>query len=219
MGFSEDQILLWFQQYAYQPYLVYFAVVALMVASSFGLPVPEEVTLVGLGLVCYIGSRPDLYPPPSPGAPVVEVEVAALVALLAVFLSDYLVFSLGKFFGVRLMKTRFFAKNQDSFDKVSSWVKRYGMWAAGIFRFTPGLRFPGHFSCGMLGLKQSQFFLVDGLAALVSVPTQVLLISHFGEQILGSIKEFKVYLFSALGLLILVILVKKYWEKKKASLA
>ena len=163
MGFSEDQILLWFQQYAYQPYLVYFAVVALMVASSFGLPVPEEVTLVGLGLVCYIGSRPDLYPPPSPGAPVVEVEVAALVALLAVFLSDYLVFSLGKFFGVRLMKTRFFAKNQDSFDKVSSWVKRYGMWAAGIFRFTPGLRFPGHFSCGMLGLKQSQFFLVDGL--------------------------------------------------------
>ena len=75
------------------------SVVALMVASSFGLPVPEEVTLMGLGLVCYIGSRPVS----STALPVrmLSREVAALVALLRCF-SDYW-FSLGKNC-VRLMK-------------------------------------------------------------------------------------------------------------------
>ncbi|SMF30923.1 DedA family protein [Pseudobacteriovorax antillogorgiicola] len=215
MGFSEAEILSWFATYAYQPNLVYFAIVALMIASSFGLPVPEEVTLVGTGIVCYIGSRPDLYPPPYPGAPVVQVEVAATVALAAVFLSDYVVFSLGRFFGHRLVKTSFFKRNQDTFDKVKSWVDRYGMWAAGIFRFTPGLRFPGHLSCGMLGLRPSRFFLVDGAAALISVPTQVVLVAKFGEHILGTLQQFKIVLFSVIGLFLVFFIVKKLIQKRK----
>ena len=67
MGFSEDQLLLWFSQYAHSPMLVYSIVVGLMIASSFGLPVPEEITLVSVGLVAYMGSRPDLFPPPTKG--------------------------------------------------------------------------------------------------------------------------------------------------------
>lgn len=213
MGFSEDQILGWFAQYAYQPMLVYLAVVGLMLASSFGLPVPEEITLIGTGIVCYIGSRPDLYPPPYEGASVVQVEVASLVALAAVFLSDYLVFSLGRIFGHRFDDTKFFNRHRNRLDKVSAWVKRYGMWAAGLFRFTPGLRFFGHFSCGMLGLKQSQFILVDGMAAIISVPTQVILISFFGESIIHNIQQFKLVLFALIGLACFIFVSKKLYQK------
>lgn len=219
MGFSEDQIILWAQQFAYQPYWVYGAVVAFMVASSFGLPLPEELTLLGTGFVCFVGSRPDLYPPPMGAGDPVQVEVAALVAFAAVFLSDFLVFTLGRFFGTKLMTTKFFSKNQATFDKVSLWVKKYGMWAAGIFRFTPGLRFPGHFSCGMLGLKQSQFILVDGLAAMVSVPTQVFLIAIYGQEILEHIREVKGWLLVVIGIGLVLYLGYKFYRKRNKTVS
>jgi len=199
MGFSEDQILQFFASYAYQPGLVYTAVIVLMMLSSFGFPAPEEITLLATGLVCYMGSRPDLYPPPSPDAVAVNVYVAAMVCLLAVFASDFLVYSLGRNYGSRLLRTRWMRKYSERMEQVSRWTRKYGQFAAGIFRFTPGLRFPGHFSCGMMGLSPGKFTAVDGTAALVSVPTQVFLIAFFGEAILVNIKQFKFLL--VLGLL------------------
>lgn len=217
MGFSEDQILLWFSQYAYQPMTVYFTVVLFMLASSFGLPIPEEVTLIGTGLVAYMGSRPDLYPPPYAGAPVVDVTTAAIVCFFAVFISDFLVFSLGKFFGKKILQTSFMQKNIETFQKVSDWVKKYGMWAAGLFRFTPGLRFPGHFSCGMLGLRPQQFLIVDGLAALISVPTQVVVIAYLGDHVLGILKEAKLVMLAVIVIALCVFFARRYWGNKTRS--
>lgn len=209
MGFSEDQILVWFSQYAYQPMLVYGALIGLMVISSFGFPAPEELTLLATGLTCYMGTRPDLYPPPYEGAPVVDVYTAAMIALMAVFLSDFLVFSLGRYFGGRLLKTSYLDRFSESFDKVSTWVKKYGAYAAGAFRFTPGLRFPGHFSCGMLGLSPAKFITVDGFAALISVPTQIFLIATYGETILAKIKQFKLFILAVAIAFVVFLLVRR----------
>lgn len=219
MGFSEDQILLWFSQYAYQPILVYGAVIVLMVLSSFGFPAPEEVTLLTMGLVCYMGSRPDLYPPPYEGAPVVDKYVAASVACLAVFLSDFLIFYLGRRYGSRLLKTRRVQRFSDTIEKGSMWVKRYGKWAAGAFRFTPGLRFPGHFSCGMMGLSPGQFLAVDGLAVLISVPTQVLLIASYGETIVENLKQFKLVFFGIIFLAVVIFFIRKWLQRKKPEVS
>ena len=215
MGFSEEALLQFFAQYAYQPMWVYSAIIALMVASSFGLPAPEEITLFATGLVCYIGSRPDLFPPPYEGAPVVNVYVAATICLLSVFLSDFLVYTLGRYFGGRLLRTRWLHKYTEQLEKVQLWTRRYGMWAAGIFRFTPGLRFPGHFACGMMGLKISRFFAVDGTAALLTVPTQVLLVAYFGESILENIREVKIVLFSLIAIGVTTFVTRKYLAYKR----
>ena len=94
----EDYIFEIFQQYAYQPFTVYAIIVGLMVLSSFGLPIPEEVTLVSTGFLAYIGTKPDLYPTSYEGAPTVDAYTASIVCLLAVFISDYLIFSSRKVF-------------------------------------------------------------------------------------------------------------------------
>src|SRR6478752_7517934 len=107
MGFSEHDLINWFTQYAYQPILIYSAILLLMLASGFGLPAPEEVTLVSAGLVCYIGSRPDLYPPPYEGAMAANAYVAAGVAFFSVVFSDCLVFFLGRRFGGRFLRSRY----------------------------------------------------------------------------------------------------------------
>jgi membrane protein DedA with SNARE-associated domain len=209
MGFSEQEIMAWFTQYAYQPYFIYAGIFLLMLASGFGFPAPEELTLVSAGLVCYIGSRPDLYPPPYPGATPVDAYTTAGVAFFSVLFADCLVFFLGKFFGGKLLRQRFMARYAERMNKVAEWTQKYGMWAAGAFRFTPGLRFPGHFACGMMGLPVGKFILVDSLAAGFSVPTQVILVAKYGDKILIYFKQFKI----AVGVAILLAAIYFVWTR------
>jgi membrane protein DedA with SNARE-associated domain len=204
--------------YAYQPMKVYALVSILMLASSFGLPVPEEVTLVSAGLVAHMALDPATYPPPYPGAEGVGIFTLCVVSFFAVFLSDLVVYLLGKYFGAKIIKTKFFQKQVagKGFNTINSWFQKYGGWCAGIFRFTPGLRFPGHLSCGLLGIPLWKFVLIDGTAALLSVPTQVYFVATYGDVILGKFKEFKIILFSILAVVFVVWLLRKVYLKHTA---
>ena len=208
--------------YAYQPYMVYGFVIAFMTASSFGLPIPEEMTLVSAGLVAFMAHNPADFPPPTPDAQGVNLVVLCFVCFFAVLGSDLLIYTIGKVFGQKIVNSDFFNKRigQERFEKINKTFNKYSYWACGIFRFTPGVRFPGHLTCGLMRVPVWQFLLVDGLAALFSVPTQVLLVAYYGREILGQIKEFKIILAGIIGLLILVWLVKKLIariQKKSAS--
>ena len=204
-----------FSQYAYQPMYVYWFVSLFMLASSFGFPVPEELVLISSGLVAYMANHPEKFPPPYPGAVGVDVFTLALVCFLSVLISDTIVFLIGKFFGAKIVKSSFFQKRfaGKGFDRINSWFQKYGGWACGIFRFTPGLRFPGHLSCGLLGITLFKFLLIDGFAALISVPTQVYIVSKYGEVILDKLAEFKMIVLSIAGVLFVVWLVKKVYQK------
>ncbi|MCB0377791.1 MAG: VTT domain-containing protein [Bdellovibrionales bacterium] len=217
MGF-EAQIAEWFQFYAYQPSLVYGLVVMLMFASSFGLPLPEEVTIVSASLTAFMASHPDKYPPPEPGLVGVNPITLAFVCLFAVFVSDYLIYWIGAYAGDKLMNhPRWGKKFQGkSFKRVQKWIHEYGTLAPCIFRFTPGLRFPGHMMCGAIGLPRWKFSLVVGVAACLTVPTQVLLISHYGEVILGVLNKLK---FVAAGVVAVIAIYYLYkaWKDHKTS--
>jgi membrane protein DedA with SNARE-associated domain len=217
--FTEAGLLNFFAPFAYQPFQVYTFVICFMFASSFGLPIPEELTLIAVGLVANMGQHPEIYPPPTPGAQPIGVGTLCLVAFFAVFLSDVLVYLIGKYFGAKIIKTKFFQKQVAGagWDKVNSWFQRFGGWACGIFRFTPGIRFPGHLSCGLLGIPLWKFCLIDGLAALISVPTQVYLIATYGRIVLSYLKEVKMYILIAAGIALVVWLGRKIYLKNFAK--
>jgi hypothetical protein len=59
--------------------------------------------------------------------------------------------------------------------------------------------------------------LVDGLAALISVPTQILLIFHFGEPILKTMHSLKIYIGIALLILIVGLLIRKFLRRRALS--
>jgi len=200
---------------AYEPLYVYTAIAVLLIASSFGFPVPEEVTLLSAGLLSHIGMHPELYPPPSPDAVGVHVAIAATVCFFAVLCSDLLVFALGRHFGPQILKNRFVSRimTPKVVDRINNWSNRFGPYACGIFRFTPGLRFPGHFACGTFGISYTKFIAIDGTAALLTVPTQVVLMAFFGQEILGAIKTFKI----AIGVGICVVVAIYIWRKWRAA--
>lgn len=208
---SESFIIDFFSQYAYEPYLVYGFIIAFMTASSFGLPIPEEMTLISAGLVAYMANNPAQFPPPSADAVGVNLTILCLVCFFAVLGSDVLIYFIGKFFGQKIIKSRFFNKQigQERYKKINNIFHKYSFWACGLFRFTPGIRFPGHLTCGALGFPLWKFLAVDGTAALVSVPTQVLLVANYGEVILKKIQEFKMYLAITIGVVVLFWLAKK----------
>lgn len=213
----EEQILAFFAQYVYQPHVVYIAILGFMFICSLGVPIPEEVIIISAGLVGHMALNPQDYPPPYPGARAVDPYTLAAVAFFSVMITDYFIFSMGKHFGNQLIRSQKFKKYfpEDKMDRIRKWAQQHGFIAPGIFRFTPGLRFPGHIMCGALGVKTWIFLLVDGGAALISVPTQVLLVSFYGKEILMQMRPYKIYFFSAIALLIVFYVGRKILNSKK----
>jgi membrane protein DedA with SNARE-associated domain len=209
---SQAELIELFTQYAYEPWIVYGLIIAMLTASSFGLPIPEEVTIISAGVVGYIVSHPQKFIPTEGSSQAVTAWGLALVCFLAVFLSDLLVFGIGRWARSHVSDSNRFAKVLKSamFTKASELIEKHGMIMVATFRFTPGIRFPGHLACGFMQIPTWKFFAVDGLAALLSVPTQVLLIAFYGDVILDYLKQFKIAL-----VVVIVILLFFYFLRSR----
>jgi membrane protein DedA with SNARE-associated domain len=224
LSLANEPIFQWMSQYAYEPGMVYGAIFTMMLLSAFGLPLPEEVTLISVGILAFMGGNPDLFPPPFPGAPVINAYEAAVVAFFAVYCSDFLIYGIGRRWGRKLLYSRRFSKifKTEMMEKVEAWTHKYGAYACGIFRFTPGVRFPGHLACGMLKFPIWKFAVIDGVAAAVSVPTQILLLAHYGEPILKHLHKFKMWVFG-IGFLLLIAFIayklKQKWRRQGSQAA
>jgi membrane protein DedA with SNARE-associated domain len=217
---TQEAILTWFSQYAYHPLWVYSGMTGMMFVSAFGFPLPEEVPLIGSGLVAYMGRHPEVYPAPA-GASSGRVHVLtlAIVAFAAVVMSDYLVFYLGRY-SVRHIEARGWFQRMvkpEMMTKLRRWMSQYGIWACGVFRFAPGLRFPGFMACGALGIRRRHFLFIDGLAALLSVPTQVVLVGVYGATILKHFKEIKLVLAAVVVTLLVAYLIRKWWRPSRRA--
>jgi membrane protein DedA with SNARE-associated domain len=210
---QQEWIFTVLQSYAYEPLFVYALVFGLMIASGFGFPMPEEVTIVSVGILAYMGAHPELYPPPYPGARPLGGYEAAAVTTASIAVADVLVFSLGRKFGRPLMAKPRIRElfGEKIMSKVNQLMARYGIYAAFMFRFAPGLRVPAHIAMGASHFPLWQFALVDGLAAAISVPTQILLIYHFGDEILYVFREFKIVVLSVVAVVVVYFVAKKIW--------
>lgn len=210
-------VMEWFTVYAYQPEIVYASVIALMLLSGFGLPLPEEVVIISSSLLAFMALHPDLYPPPEPGLRGVNVYVLAMVCFFAVLFSDFVVFQLGRTF----KHTSLFQSlvNPRLFRRARFWTTKYGVLMVGVFRFIPGVRFPGHLACGALGIPPWKFLLVDMSVIFITIPTQVFLIAFFGEDILAFIKKFKLYIVAIMAVVIIYIVIKVFRTIRTALLA
>ncbi|MEI8327473.1 MAG: DedA family protein [Betaproteobacteria bacterium] len=148
----------------------YVAVFVMLLICGFGVPVPEDVTLVTGGVIAGLGYAN-------------EHNMVA-VGLAGVLLGDGLIFSLGRLYGDRITRVPFlrrvltperFAQAQDKFAK-------YGKWVMFVARFLPGLRTPVFLTAGMTGrISGPVWFLMDGFAALISVPVWVYL-GYYGAK-------------------------------------
>lgn len=214
----QDTILAFLADGAYRPLEVYACILGAMFICSLGVPIPEELIIISAGLVGHMALNPDLYPPPEGAGHPVNPYTLAVVCFSAVVITDYLVFSMGKFFGKQIIYSKRFGKYfpEEKILRIREWAKKYGLYAPGVFRFLPGLRFPGHMMCGAMGVPTWAFLLTDGGAALFSVPTQVLLVSFYGNDILLLLSKFKKWVLIVILILVAIYLVRRFILGKKS---
>ena len=186
----------------------YLAVFMVLVLCGFGIPIPEDVTLVAGGVISGLGYT--------------NVHLMALVCFLGVLVGDGLMFYLGKYFGEKILKFKLvsrlmppkrYAQVQQKFDK-------YGNRVLFVARFLPGLRSPIFLTAGMSGkVSFWRWLLMDGMAAMISVPFWVYL-GDFGAEekdwLMQQIHRFQhgLYFVLAIGFFILL----HYWWRRRAML-
>ncbi|CUA81662.1 MULTISPECIES: DedA family protein [Gulbenkiania] len=142
----------------------YFAVFSVLLVCGFGVPIPEDITLVAGGIISGLGYA--------------NVHVMFFVGMAGVLLGDGIMFLLGRLFGNRVLRFRPIARilTQERFEAVQEKFSRYGNWVLFVARFLPGLRSPIFLTAGMTRrIPYWRFLLLDGLAALISVPVWVYL--------------------------------------------
>ena len=148
----------------------YLAVFVVLLVSGFGVPIPEDISLVAGGIIAGLGYA--------------DVRVMCAVGLAGVLIGDMTVFLIGRHFGTRAMRLRWVAHllTPRRYAQVQEKFERYGNRLMFVARFLPGLRTAVFLSAGMSQrVSFARFIALDGLAAMISVPVWIGL-GYYGAE-------------------------------------
>ena len=149
----------------------YLAPFLVLVLCGFGLPVPEEITMLGAGFLLYRG----------------QVDAAPIIAVCfaGTLLGDSVPFLIGRKFGRRALRLKAIRRvvHPERLRAIERRFERQGPLAVFVCRFLPGLRLPTWFSAGTLGMPYLKFIAFDGLGALILTPALILLGRASGEKL------------------------------------
>ena len=179
-----------------------------LVICGFGVPIPEDLTLVTGGVISGLGYT--------------RSHWMVVVGMLGVLAGDGFMFVAGRLWGqkilkfkpiARVMTPKRYAQVQEKFDK-------YGNWVLFVARFLPGLRTAVFVTAGISRkVSYTRFILMDGLAALVSVPVWIYLGeygAHNIDWLMAKMHSLQSGIFTVLG--ILAVVLAWFWLKKRQRL-
>ena len=188
----------------------YLAVFFVLILCGFGIPIPEDVTLVAGGVISGLGYT--------------DVHIMAVVGMAGVLAGDGIMFLLGRHYGDRLLRFKPVARllNPKRYAQVQQKFDRYGNRVLFVARFLPGLRSPMFLAAGMSRkISFWRWLAMDGLAAALSVPVWVYL-GDFGAEnkdwLLKQIPRFQFGLY-AVCLIGGAWLGWRMWRKRRQLLA
>lgn len=148
----------------------YLAVFVVLLVCGCGVPIPEDITLVAGGIIAGLGYA--------------DVRVMAAVGMAGVLVGDSAMFLIGRHFGERARRLRWVAYllTPQRYARVQAKFGKYGNRLMFVARFLPGLRSAVFLTAGMTRrVSYPRFILLDGLAALISVPLWVYL-GYYGAE-------------------------------------
>ena len=187
----------------------YFAVFGALIICSLGVPIPEDVTLVCGGIIAGLGYA--------------NVHIMFAVGMAGVLIGDGMMFMVGKKYGIKALKFRPIARifTPARYKKMQEKFERYGNWVLFFARFMPGLRTAMFLSAGMSQkVSFMRFLMMDGLAALISVPIWVYL-GEAGAQNIGWLKmmvqRFEYGIYAIIVAVLLFFIALWYYRKKKEN--
>ncbi len=177
----------------------YLAPFVTLLLCGIGAPLPEEVALIGAGILYYRGE--------------VEFLPVVLVCAAAILIGDSFPYWLGRRYGMNALKIRWVARvlHPERFARMQRRFEEHGNWATFACRFVAGVRIPGYFMAGTMGMRYARFLLLDLIGIVVSVPASIYLGKLFGaniERLKDTVHDLHLILAFLVLTLVLVLLVR-----------
>ena len=155
----------------------YWAVFLVLIACGFGVPIPEDITLVSGGVISGLGYT--------------NVHWMLIVSMLGVLIGDSTMYWLGRIYGKKIRHFPLIRNiiTEDRYKMVQERFEKQGNRLLFLARFLPGLRAVVYLVSGITRrISFTRFVLVDFCAAIISVPVWVYL-GDYGAQQLDWLKE------------------------------
>ena len=187
-----------------QAYMFIFGILFL---CGIGLPVPEDITLIGAGYLSGEGS--------------ISFVGAILIGFIGVLAGDILLFTIGYRFGDQVFKWPIFIKvfTPSRIQKAKNRINDSARLICFTARFAPGLRAPIYLTAGTLKVPFKIFIFQDGIAALISVPFWVWIGYKFHEhreETLEVLTQIHILLFIFVAFVFTYLLWKWIYKDKKS---
>lgn len=149
-------------------YGIIFGFVTLML-TPFGLPIPEEISLLFMGVLLGNGHA--------------EWVSTWIIGFLGVTLGDVIAWYFGRRVG--LEPTGFVSRliGPKQITDIETFYRKWGDWAIVFARQIPGMRFPTFFFAGASAVSLGRFYFIDGLSALITVNVYLWLGYAFADDI------------------------------------
>jgi membrane protein DedA with SNARE-associated domain len=143
----------------------------LLVAGGIGFPLPEDLTLLGAGVLAH--------------ERVLDLRAAITVGFLGVVVADWIIYLVGRRYGRAIVKHPFLARlfGASRVDAVRQAVERHGARAVFAARFVLGFRIATFFAAGSFHVPVIPFAIAEAGAAAIFVPAMVTLGFLFSDQV------------------------------------
>lgn len=186
----------------------YSVILGILILCGFGLPLPEDITLILAGLLASTHK--------------ISLGGALIVGFSGVLLGDSILFALGRRYGKKLFSIKPFsiAFPPHRIQAAEIRIIRNQHFICFVGRFIPGLRACIFALVGSMGVKPKVFFIQDGLAALISVPVWVFVGYYTGENwdlAIARANEAQWILFALVSSVIVGYLIYVLFRRKRAT--
>jgi membrane protein DedA with SNARE-associated domain len=180
----------------------------ILLACGLGLPLPEDIPIAVTGIMVSDAT--------------VLFRQAFFVCLAGVLIGDSIIYWAGRLWGDGLLRNRLVARiiKPQILERSASAFSRYGNKIIFGARFMPGLRTPTFFFVGMVKKPYWLFLLIDGTAAVISVPVWIYVGKVFGENLPvleKMLRQFKLGTFLVVLFLVLLFIFGNTLKKRIAK--
>jgi len=185
-----------------QGWIAYLLVLAALLGSAFGLPIPEDVSLIISGILVASDNA--------------NLTIMLLVCYFGIIAGDLIIYRVGWIAGPRLFRKRWFKRflTTTRLQTLRSNLEKRTFLTIVIARHLFYLRTATFLVCGAVRVSFSRFLIADAIAALITTPVMLGLGYLFGEHydhLMAWMREIKI----ALVVLGLATALYLYWRFKR----
>jgi membrane protein DedA with SNARE-associated domain len=173
----------------------YAAIIGVLLLCGMGLPLPEEAPILTSAVLAHAGHLDPWW--------------ALGACLFGVMLGDSVMFFLGRRWGTHVLDHRLPRRllTVEHRERIAAYFQRYGAWIIFAARFLPGIRAPLFLTAGTMRVPFWLFFLMNGMAALLSIPLSFWLAYVFTDKLQEVLHQRDTVQYWALGVIAVGVVV------------